>query len=454
MKSLKDALGLLGTRVVWSAMGVVSGVILARWLGPHDRGVLALVLLLPSTVVTLVKFGAAQANVYTINRHKASIDAVASNALVLAIFWGLLSSALVWLFRDYLTGSVLRDVPDWALAFALLRVPMLLMDNYLFSILQATGKFATYNIRLLLSESLRLVSLAVALMVFDLGLMAALVIYTLVWVINIVWLIAAMSRRIRFRLSIDWPLLRETYAFGLRSYVQILTQHMLLRVSFYMVSYFLGAAHVAFYTIALRFTELVLEVPQAIGLVLYPKLAALPEDEVHRVTAQTCRRTLMITAPAALALALIGPHIIVLWYGEAFRAATEPLPWAAVGVALMSIYVIVTRDFTSRAKQRINTMSGLVALGSNAILNVLMIPTMGIVGAAMATAISYAAACLVLITFFLRESGLSLRDVIIPKRSDVDYYAEVLTMMARRIPGASRYLPAPARKREKAGDAE
>ncbi len=441
MKSLKDALGLLGTRVVWSAMGVVSGVILARWLGPHDRGVLALVLLLPSTVVTLVKFGAAQANVYTINRRQASVDAVASNALVLAIFWGLLSSVLVWVFRDRLTGSVLRDVPDWALVFALVRVPMLLLDNYLFSILQATGKFATYNIRLLISEALRLVSLAIALMVFDLGLMAALVVYTGVWVINVIWLVAAMSRRIRFRLTIDWPLLRETYSFGLQSYVQILTQHLLLRISFYMVSYFLGAASVAFYTIALRFTELVLEVPQAIGLVLYPKLAALPEQEVHRVTAQTCRRTLMITAPAAAALALIGPYIIVSWYGEAFRPATEPLPWAAVGVALMSIYVIVTRDFTSRAKQRINTMSGLVALGSNAALNLVLIPSHGIVGAAMATALSYTAACVVLISFFLYESGLSLKDVIIPTKGDVEYYIDVLTRMARKVPGAARILP-------------
>ncbi len=440
MKSLKDALGLLGTRVVWSAMGVVSGVILARWLGPHDRGVLALVLLLPSTVVTMVKFGAAQANVYTINRHKASVDAVASNALVLAIFWGLLSSTVVWLLRDQLTGSVLRDVPDWALVFALVRVPMLLLDNYLFSILQATGKFATYNIRLLISESLRLVSIAVALIVFDLGLMAALVIYTLVWVVNIVWLVAAMSRRIRFRLKIDWPLLRETYSFGIRSYVQILTQHMLLRISFYMVSYFLGPAHVAFYTIALRFTELVLEVPQAIGLVLYPKLASLEEAEIHRLTAQTCRRTLMITVPAAVGLAFVGPYIIVLWYGEAFRAATEPLPWAALGVALMSVYVIITRDFTSRAKQRINTLSGLVALGSNAVLNYLMIPTLGIVGAAMATAISYAAACVVLIGFFLHDSGLSLREVLLPTRGDVDYYVQVLTRMAKRIPGAHKLL--------------
>ena len=433
MKSLKDALGLLGTRMMSSAMAVVSGVILARWLGPHDRGLLALVLLLPSSIVTLVKFGATQANVYTINRKKASVDKVASNALILALFWGLLSPTIVWLLRDRLTGQLFPDLPNWALVFALLRVPLLLADNYLFSILQATGKFKTYNVRLLLSEGLRLAAIFVALVVFDFGLLATLIIYTAVWLINVGWLVAAMSRYVRFRPSIDWNLLLETYRFGIRSYVQILTQHFLQRISFYMVAYYLDVAHVAFYTIALRFTEVVLEVPQAIGLVLYPRLASLPEDEVHRVTAQTCRRTLMISVPAALVLALLGPYVIVLWYGQDFAPAADPLPWTALAVAMMSIYVIITRDFTSRAEQSINTFSGIIALATNAILNYTLIPRYGVVGAAVAIAVSYFAGCVTLVTFFLRESQLSLRDVVVPTGADVRYFAEVARGIRRKV---------------------
>lgn len=439
-KHLKDMLGLLGTRVVWAAIGMISGIILARWLGPHDRGIMALVLLLPSTLVTLVKFGTAQANVYTINRRQAPIDNVASNAVVLAAFWGFTTAALVWVFRDHLTSSVLRDVPDWALVFALIRTPVLLLDNYLFSILQATGKFGTYNTRLLLSEVVRLVLLTVALVMFDLGLVAALVIYLGVWIMNVIWLTTTMGKTINFRFSVDWPLLRETYSFGVRSYVQILTQHMLIRVGFYMVSYYLGPAQLAFYTIALKFMELVLEVPQAIGLVLYPRLAALPDDEVHRITAQTCRRTLMATVPAAVLLTLVGRFLIVLWYGKDFAEAADPLPWAGAGVAMMSIYVIVTRDFTSRAQQAINTYSGLVALVVNAILCWVWIPKYGITGAAMATTVAYAAACVVLVAVFLRESGLPLLDLLVPQREDVRYAVSVLKKVAKRIPGAGSVL--------------
>lgn len=424
-QAFRDAAGILGTRVVWSAMGMVSGVVLARWLGPHDRGILALVLLLPSTVLTLVKLGVSQATVYFINRKEAGIDQVASNSVMLALLLGLVSSVVVWATRDNLLHRVLGDVPDWALLLALARVPLLLLDNYLYSILQATGQFGLYNRRLLQSEGLRLLLVAVFVMVLDLGLAAAVAIYTVIGLVNIAWLLLNMRETIRFSLALDVVLLRRMLSFGIRSYVQVVTAHLLLRIDVYMVQAFLGPAQTAFYALALHFTELVLEVPQAIGLVLYPRLAALPEGEVHRLTAQTCRRTLMVTVPAAAALALLGPWMITLWYGEPYADAGAPLPWAAVGVAAMSIFVIITRDFTARQKQRVNTAAGVLALVANVALNLVLIPTQGIVGASLATAVAYSAACVILIHFFLRESGLRWADVVVPTRGDVAYFGGI-----------------------------
>jgi O-antigen/teichoic acid export membrane protein len=423
--ALRDTLGILGTRVVWSVIGVVTGVILARWLGPYDRGILALVLLLPSTVLTLVKLGVSQATVFFINRKEATVDRVASNSVLLALTLGVTSALVVWLLRDNLLRPVVADIPPWALLLGLVRVPLLLFDNYLYSILQATGQFSIYNRRLLQSEALRLLLVALLVVVLDLGLPAAVAIYTVIAAVNIGWLMLTMRRTIHFSLSLDTALLRRMLSFGIRSYVQVVTAHLLLRIDVYMVQAFLGPSQTAFYALALHFTELVLEVPQAIGLVLYPKLASLPEEEVHRLTAQTCRRTLMVTVPAAVALAMLGPWVITLWYGEPFAPAGAPLPWAAVGVAMMSIFVIITRNFTSRQKQRVNTFAGLLALVTNVGLNLVLIPAYGIVGASLATAVAYTGACVILIVFFLRESGLRWTEVILPSRDDFAYFGGI-----------------------------
>jgi len=437
----RDILGVFGTRAVWSLLGIVTGVVLARALGPYDRGILALVLLVPSTVVTLVKLGMTQANVYFINRERVPAVQVASNAAALAIVLGAAAVTVVWTVRAGLLDTVLRSVPAWALALALARVPLMLLDDYLYGVLQATGQFRVYNTRLLVSEALRFVLVAVALLVLDMGLFAAVAIHTLTTVFNVTWLVVTMRRVLPFTLRVDRPLMRRQLTFGVKSYVQTLTSHMLLRADVYMVSYFLGPAETAFYSLALRFTELVLEIPQAVGVVLYPRLASLPEAQIHRLTAQACRRTLLLTGTFILPLVLLGPTVIVLWYGEAYAPAGQPLLWAGVGALALSIFVILTRDFTSQNRQRVNIAAGVPALVLNIVLNLVLIPKFGIVGAAMATAISYSVACVVLLAFLLPRAHLSLREVLVADRHDLRFFVDLAQRAARRLRPSRRQRP-------------
>ena len=43
---------------------------------------------------------------------------------------------------------------------------------------------------------------------------------------------------------------------------------------------------------------------------------------------------------------------------------------------MMSVFTIITRDFTSRNKQAVNIRAGAVALVTNVVLNVFMIPNL------------------------------------------------------------------------------
>lgn len=434
-KAAQDAAGILGTRFAAAAISNIGGVILARWLGPHDRGLFAIIVLTPSTILTLVKLGVAQATIYCINRKEATVDDVASNSLILALVLGTVSSLLVWLLRDSLLHSILGEVPPAALLLTLIGVPLVLLDNYLQSILQATGQFGLYNRRQLQSEALRLILVATLIIGFQVRLTGAAAIYTFVSAVNVGWLMLSMRRTVSFGAGLNLPLLNRMLSFGLRSYVQVVTAHLLLRVDIYMVQAYLSPSDTAFYALALRFTETVLEVPQAIGLVLYPKLAALPEERIHALTAQTCRRTLLATLPMSFVLGVFGPWLIRIWYGAAYAPAGAPLPWAAVGVAAMSVFVIITRNFTAREKQRVNTVSGLLALIINVSLNMYLIPHYGIVGAAIATAIAYSAAVAILLYFYLLESGQRWYMVLIPEREDVEYFAKMLRHGLQRLPG-------------------
>ena len=421
-KALKDTVGIFVTRFIWSGMGLISGIALTRHLGPENRGILTmLVQVIPSTVVTLTKLGVSQATVYYVNRKDASVNQVASNSVTLALTLGGSAAVLLWLFRGPMSTNVLKEIPNWALAIALLRLPLLLLDNFLFGVLQATGQFGLYNVRLLVSEAIKLVLVGI-IVLLDLGLWAAIWLYTIIQIVNIAWLMISMRRTTRFSLGFDRRLLRDMLSFGVRSYVQTVIQNLLLRVDQYMVQAEQGPTQVGFYSLGVHLIETLGELPQAIGLVLYPRLATLPEEEMHRLTAQTCRRTLLLVVPAAIGLTVFGPSIITLLYGAAFSAAGAPMLWLAVGNSALAVFVIITRDFTARSKQTVNTFAGLLALIINVALYLYTIPRYGIVGAAFATAVAYTVACVILVHFFRAESGLSLATVLVPRVEDLRYF--------------------------------
>lgn len=416
-----EMLAVFGSRIGVAMMGTVTGILLARGLGPHDRGLLALVLLLPSTLMTVTKLGITQANVYCVRREGARLDEVATNSLVLGLGLSAICCIATWLLRDVLATTVMRGVPMWALALALVRLPLLLVDNFFCGVLQAMGNFSLYNRRTLAGAAFVLVLLAVAKLFWDLDLQSAVLVYTAVPTIVVVSLLVATHRMVPFGWRPNGALLERQMRFGLKSYVQILTMHLLFRIDVYMVSYFLDPAQTAFYSLALHFTEMILEIPQAVGWVIYPKMASLQKEDVHRLTAQACRRTILLTATGGLGAVLFGPVLIPLWYGSDFAAASRPLAFATVGAVMMSIFTILSRDFTSRNRQRVNINAGLTALVSNVALNIALIPVMGISGVALATSLAYMMAAIMLLIPFRYDSGLSMREVLVPNAEDVRF---------------------------------
>jgi O-antigen/teichoic acid export membrane protein len=177
---------------------------------------------------------------------------------------------------------------------------------------------------------------------------------------------------------------------------------------------------------------MILEIPQAVGWVIYPRMASLQKDQIHQLTAQASRRTILLTGLGGLAIAVLGPIIVPLWYGKVFAPAVRPLALATLGMVSMSVFTIVTRDFTSRNKQGVNIRAGTVALLSNVGLNVFMIPKFGISGAALATSFSYTLAAAMVLVPFRRDSGVTLREVLVPKREDARFVWQAFWQAVRR----------------------
>ena len=142
----------------------------------------------------------------------------------------------------------------------------------------------------------------------------------------------------------------------------------------------------------------------------------------HKQTSAVCRHTLFIMVVAALCYAIGGPFAIRLLYGKAYVGAIRALLLMLPGIVIISLYLLLTRNFTSRNRQQVNIVAAVAALGINVGLNCVLIPRWGISGAAISTAVSYSVAALILLVMFVRESGYSVAQIVLVGRSDLEGY--------------------------------
>ncbi len=432
---VRNSLGVFGAQLLVTVLGIGTSVITARALGPHDRGLLQLLVLLPTTLSNFVKFGIPQANVYFIRRRGASASDVASNALWIAAVLGVGLAVGCWVGRDWLLATILRGVPEGTLWPALVTLPFVLLQTYLLGVLQAQERFREYNLQHVVPTVLGLIGMAAALLWLHTGLMGAVVTQAAILVLVTVWLAVRVHRVARLHLAWNVPLARGMLGFGGKSYVQTLAATLHLRIDQYMIAMLLDPTQVGLYGVAVNLTNLLLKIPDATGTVLFPRLARASEGDAHAATSRVCRHTLFVTAAVGVGYALGGPFAIRLLYGHRFAGAIQPMLLMLPGIVMISLYMILTRNFTSRNRQGVNVAAAIAALGINVGLNVILIPRLGISGAAISTAVSYSVAALILLVMFVRESGRSVRETVLVGRADVGEYTR---LMARVRGGAPR----------------
>jgi O-antigen/teichoic acid export membrane protein len=435
---LRDIVQVFGGQVAMMVIGVSTGIITARALGPHDRGLLQLLILLPVTLGNFAKLGIPQASIYFMRRMGAAASDVASNAFWAAVVMGSLMAIGCWFARDWLLVHVLKDAPREVLPPVLALIPCTVLQAYFLGIVQAQQRFHEYNLQQVVPNILGLIGMSVVLLVLRLGLLGAVLTHCAITLLMTAWLALRIHRVAPLRARVDVPLARAMLGFGGKSYVQTLaaTQHQ--RFDQYLIGYFLAPGQVGLYAVAVNMTNILTRVWESTGTVLFPRLAAADDRAAHAATARIARHTVFITMLGALGLLVAGPLVVPLLFGAQFAGAVAPMLWLLPGLVMMALYQILTRNFTSRGKQEVNIVAAVLALVLNVGLNLFLIPRWGIVGAAIAHDLSYSAAACVLLVAFVRESGHGVVETTVLRGGEVTSLLQRVFQIGRRVLARSR----------------
>ncbi|MBP6318649.1 MAG: lipopolysaccharide biosynthesis protein [Rubrivivax sp.] len=191
------------------------------------------------------------------------------------------------------------------------------------------------------------------------------------------------------------PELRELLAFCLPLVALALFTAFSASFDRFLLVQLLGLDAVAVYAAAVSLSGIPALFYTVLGFTLFPVLARHwsegRRDEAARLTTQALQVFAFLCLPVALALALAGPVLLPLLSTAEYRA--EPAVFALLGlaVAAFGLYQIVLYALLLDGRSRQVLALAMAAAALNALLNLVLAPRWGLVGAAAAAAASNAA---------------------------------------------------------------
>ena len=113
-------------------------------------------------------------------------------------------------------------------------------------------------------------------------------------------------------------------------------------------------------------------------------------------------------------------------FGRSFVDSVLPVRILLPGIVALGLWKITCNDMAGRGHPQYKSYSAGIALLITVLLDIIMIPRLGIAGAALASSVAYTIATLVVVVWFVRASEVRVSDMLIPVLSDFRYIKALL----------------------------
>lgn len=404
-------------------VGIITGIIVAKALGPSGKGVYSGVLLFHSGVVAVLG-GIGSAITYNLTRRAQPLWAVVRPLTILLPIATLGTWSFLALWAVFKGSS-----PAWIIM--LIVVPASIIIAWQGSLYVSLDRIKKLN-HLTTGISLAaLIAIAAALFIFHLGVFGALAAWAGTVYINAVIVIAfALGKAQAGPKGAAEVRLSEIVGYSLRACLSGLLTFFNYRIDSLLVIGLLGTAGFGVYSVAVGIAELLLMVSQSLATATARSIGALDFAASAAVTARALRLNALMVGTIGAVLFVIAPTAIALVYGQRFAAAGMVLRILMPGVILYSSLRISSSFFNYQlGRPMFSVYLTLVVIALQSLGCLILIPRLGLRGAAIASTIAYCGATLGQTWYFCRITKLPPAAVWIPKRADLHAFREVVRVL-------------------------
>ncbi len=366
----------------------ISVILFSRILGPTARGILATAMAIMALGVQIGNIGLHSSNTYFVSKDRSLLSLIVGNTCVVSLVLGTLVSLFIW--GGYLANPALIPINGFILFLTSLLIPFALASLLFQNILLGIQEVRTYN-------KIE-ISVRVFIFVFICGLFfleirsveTILIVNLLSLLIGLYFTWRKIKGSLQQKPAFSAQFLKMSLAYGVRSYLSSFFAFLVIRIDLLMVKYILGFEQAGYYSVAANIADIFSMCPVIIGTLLFPKIVSIT-DEKRRL--QLVKKTAfgVFTVMSILGLGCLGcaKMIIVSLLGEPFLPVIPAFLWLLPGLIMLAVNVILMNYLASIGIPWITIFFPGVAALANVVMNLKMIPYMGIIGASISSTICY-----------------------------------------------------------------
>lgn len=374
----------------------VSGVLVARVLGPTIRGEYAAITSWFSVLLMVGGIGQPAALCFYISRDPLRARDYVGTSRAMMMTTGAAALAIGLLIAPYLGHGRPAEVLGYRIAFGASMVSFV-GASYTFS-LQARA-LTRWNLVLISQPLLSLTAIVIAwrlrLLTLDsaIAVLAATTLLQLCWAYYNCWRTGLVPGRVRKEL------LRPLAVYGMTQIAALTPAALNAQLDQLVLSQTVPPADLGRYAIAVSLTLLPIPLVAAIGNVAFPRLAS------QQATAQQTMRlqwvavagSIGLAAGLLLPLAAVAYWLVPFIFGAAYRAAV-PLLWILTpGAVFLACGQVVGDLLRGRSQVSVVAWAQGLAAVFTVVLLIVLLPLVGVYGAAIASTVSYGVALAVMI---------------------------------------------------------
>ncbi|MEI6553258.1 MAG: flippase [bacterium] len=406
-KYLKNTGWMFFGRIFTLTISFFIGIYIARYLGPSNYGLLNYIMSFVGLFSFLASFGMDGIINREIIKNHSKKDEIIGTGFYLKIIGSLLAIFLIFIVSIFTTRDIFTLGLIWIFSLSFIPQAFNVIEIYFQSQVLSKNAVKAQTISSISSALLKIICI-----VFNRGIFWL----TLVFLVEalIYGLILLISfrhfgnhiRKWKFNKTVAISLLKDSWPLMLSS----VAVGVYMKIDQVMIKNILGNEQAGIYAVAMKLSEVWYFIPGIISVSLFPSIMNAMSTSKLMFEDRLKKLYLLLfwlSVSVAAFITIFAHPIIKILFGEPYLGAVSVLQvyvWAGVGV---SIGFVVNQYLLAVNLTKVSFYITLMGAIVNIIMNIILIPKIGIIGAAIATLVAYNIAAFGIIFFKkTRKAGL------------------------------------------------